>query len=291
MIRSIRSGLFDAGATALSRQQSALSKVQERAMTGLSINRPSDAPDRLAEVHRLRAANADQVQWSANAERAEGLLSATDLALGSVTDLLAEARQFTVNMLSETHSAATRATQAQRASQFREALIELANSDIDGRYLFAGSDYGDVAFDPSGVYQGDTDIPSMEVGAATSVEVGADGSDVFQGAVDVFAVMDALGTALQTNDTAGLQAVLADIDAAVEQVIGHRVRLGGHADVAEDALEVSTGLQEIFGQRMDELTTADPAATYTELAELQGSYQATLQVVAKGARDSLFELI
>lgn len=291
MIRAVRTGLYDLASTASARQQAQLRKVQEQAMTGLAINRPSDAPERLGEVHRLRAAQSDQIQWGANAERADELLSALDLALSDTTDILRDAREFVVGMMSETIGSQTRADQAQRAGQIRDALLQMSNTSFSGRYLFAGSDYGAEAFDSTGAYVGSTDVPEVEVGASTSVEVGVDGSTVFKGSVDMFALFDDLATALTADDTAGLGAVLDGLDEALRNVVNTRVRLGGEAILAEDAIETTAGVEEMLTGRVEQLVNADQAETYMDLASLQASYQATLQVVAKGTSNSLFDML
>lgn len=291
MIRAVRTGLYDLAGSASARQQASLRKVQEKAMTGVEINRPSDAPERLGEVHRLRAAQADQAQWGANAERSDELLSALDLALSDTTDILRDARDFVVNMMSETVGPQTRADQAQRAGQIRDALLQMANTSFSGRYLFAGADYGTEAFDATGTYVGSTDVPEVEVGPSTSVEVGVDGSTVFQGSSDVFTVFNDLATALTANDTAGIGTVLDSLDGVIRDVVNTRVRLGGEAVMAEDAIDTTSGVQEMLSSRVEQLVNADQASTYMELASLQSSYQATLQVVAKGASSSLFDLL
>ena len=64
---------------------------------------------------------------------------------------------------------------------------------MNGRYLFAGTAYDGEAFDDTGAYLGNTDEPETKIGANATLRTGWDGSQVFQGAVDVFSILEDLG--------------------------------------------------------------------------------------------------
>lgn len=288
MLRITRSQAFDMVSLALARQQARLGVVQEQAVTGLLVNRASDAPERLGEIHALRAAVADHERWGEAAGRAEDLLVAADSALAGAADALTRLRELAVGMASETYSAEDRAAQVETVQALRDTFLAAANAELGGRHLFAGSAWDAAPFDASGAYLGDAETPSIAVGAGLAVDVGLPGSEVFQSAVDAFAVFDDLAAALAANDTAAIGSALDGIDAAAGAITDARAHLGAHAALAEDALDAASSLAELFQGRLDEREGVDEASTYLELAELQGAYETTLQVASQLGTSNLF---
>ena len=289
MIRTTRSSFYSVISRSTTGLSAQLRKVEEQSVTGLSINRPSDAPDRLAEVHRLRAAGQDQAVWGKNAASAVGLLDAMDSALGSATDLLASVREIAVATASETYSADDRANQATAVDALKEALVGTANSDFGGRYLFGGTAYSSAPFDDTGAYSGSTEVPSTQVGSTTWVDNGAVGSEVFTDST--FRALDDLSTALTNNDTDGITAALTALDSALDSVSDARVRLGASFTTAEDAEDVSASLTDLLNTRQSDLAGADPVETYMKLSELQTAYDTTLQVAASAHAKTLFDFL
>lgn len=288
MLRITRSQAFDMVSQMLARQQARLGVIQERAVTGLLVNRASDAPERLGEIHALRAAVADQERWGESAGQAEDLLVAADSALAGAADTLTQLRELAVAMASETYTADDRAAQVEAVTALRDTFLAAANTEFGGRYLFAGSAWDTAPFDAAGTYLGDAETPRLGVGASLAVDVGLPGSEVFQSAVDAFAVFDDLAAALAANDTAAITASLDAIDAAADAIAGARSHLGTHAGLAADAITTTSSMAELLQARLDAREGADPATTYLELAELQTAYETTLQVAAQLGTDNLF---
>lgn len=291
MIRTTRTGFYALISHTTSRLASQLRATEEQAVTGLSINRPSDAPERLGEVHRLAAQSQDQTVWGSNADTAVGLLNAMDAALAGASDTLVSVRELALGVASETYSAEDRANAVSAVESLRQSMLSAANTEFGGRYLFAGTGYDDVAFDDTGAYVGTADAPSIQVGASLSVESGAVGSDVFQGGTDVFQMFTDLEAALAANDTAGISASLGQIDACADAITAARSRIGASSNAAQDAKDVSTSLLDMLGTRTSELASADPTETYMRLSQLQVAYDTTLQVAASAQSKTLFDFL
>ena len=74
-------------------------------------------------------------------------------------------------------------------------------------------------------------------------------------------------------------------------MIAQRAQVGFAINDAEDAATIAENLELTFQTALDAEVGADPIETYTRLAELQGSYQAALQVTAKSGGSSLFDFL
>jgi flagellar hook-associated protein 3 FlgL len=162
---------------------------------------------------------------------------------------------------------------------------------VGDRHLFAGSSYDVPPFDSTGTYVGDTDEPEILIGTENWVQAGWDGSEVFQGSVDVFQVLADLSTALNANIPGDVRALLSDIDTGLEQTIAAHQDVGWAFAKTDDAMVLAEHLEVDFTQHLSALVDADPAESYLRLQEAQMAYSAALQVAAGGMSMGLFDHI
>lgn len=290
-MRVTQAGLWEMVRQNLSTNASRTREVEEQAVTGLLVNRPSDAPALLAQVDRLNATTLDQDVYQQNASQAVAQLNQMDSELGRVHDALTRVRELVVQASGDVVSAEQRGYIALEVESLRTTVLQAANSNFAGRYLFAGTAWDTAPFDDAGAYTGSSDEPRSRVGADTWVTTGLDGSSVFQGDVDVLGMLDGLVTALNADDTTSVEASLTDLDTSLDQVMQSRAGVGTETNVADDATELAAALQSELGTRMDDLVAADPAETYMKLSELRQAYSTALQVAASGKSQNLFDLI
>ena len=123
-----------------------------------------------------------KAQIKTNLQTNQSYLSATDSALSSVSDLLNEARGLAPSASGSTITDDQRATAAQQIDSILQQLVNTANEQFNGRYLFAGSKTGVQPFSLAAgyvQYQGnDTTLQSysdIDLLFPTNVS----GSDVF----------------------------------------------------------------------------------------------------------------
>lgn len=290
-MRVTQGGLWELVRHNLASNASRTRETELQAVTGMLVNRPSDAPAIISHVDRLNATVLDQDVYQQNAGQVVGYLSQIDSELGRVHSAVTRVRELVVQASGDLVSAEQRGFIALEVEALRSTVLQAANSSFAGRYIFAGVAWDAPPFDAAGTYSGSTDEPRARVGAETWVTTGLDGSSVFQGGIDVLGMFDGLVTALQADDTATIEASLVDLDSSLEQVMRSRASVGTETNVAEDAAELAGALQGEVSSRMNELVAADPAETYMKLAELRAAYSSALQVAASGKQSSLFDLI
>lgn len=291
MIRATSGGRLDLVAERAADLASAVRLLEEKATSGLAVSRSSDAPSTFAQVQSLSAIVADQAVYQSAANDAIGVHNIMDAALGDAGDILARAREIAVAMSSEVYSADERAVAAKEVEALRDSLLTLANTRFGERYVFAGTAWDAPAFDDAGAYQGSTDVPAAQVSARGWVETGADGSAAFTGTVDVFAVLDDLAAALNSNSVSDVQSSLGDLDSALDQLVDARTEVGVQTNFAEDSIAVAENMAVAVGESLASLRDADPAETYLQLGEMRNAYSAALQVAASASRTTLFDLL
>ncbi|MEQ1507688.1 MAG: hypothetical protein ABMB14_35995 [Myxococcota bacterium] len=270
---------------------SRLVRAQDEAITGIRVRAPSDAPGRWSQIHALQSRSQDEEVWQTGADSAQTLLDTADGTLSSAEGALQRALERAVQLSSESYSTEDRAQAADEIGLIRDELLGYANTKVGDRFLFAGDAYDGAAFDVTGVYQGSVATASIRIGPDEAVDSTFDGSDVFQGSVDTFQVLADLEAALTADDPDAVAATIGGLESAHAQVVASRSRIGFRQLQVDDARVVSMSLSAVINGQLSAEVGADPASAYTELAALQVSYQATLQVTAANAGSHLFDLL
>ena len=288
IIRSTDGFLFDLVRGHASKLSQEIAQLEEQAVTGRRVNRPSDAPAEIVQINRLREELANQRVYIENSSWARSLQGLADQALGEVTHLLRRTSEIAVGMSNEHYNAQDRQAASEEVQELRGQMVLLANTELGGRYMFSGDAIDTVAFDTAGNYQGSTETPETLVGDDTWVQMGWDGSEVFQGTVDVFQVLDDLDTALSTNDPDQVFALISDLQAAGEQAINSRQEVGWQYARSEDGEILAENLTAEFSGHLEAMVGTDEAAVYMALQQARYSFQSAMQVAAAGMNLSLF---
>ncbi len=274
--------------SSITRLRDRLETVQNKAVTGLEIEGPSDDPSAWPFVQGLQDSLADQQMLADNAERAQALLGVADNVLGETTNVLSEATALAVRFANDTSSQEDRDNAALEVAGFRDSLLSLANTDVGGRHIFAGQAYDAHAFDDAGNYQGAGAEPSIAVGPGNdTLRTGFDGSAVFDGALSALADLE---SRLQTGTAVDVQQSVEDMRVEVDKMIHVRTEAGVDYAKAVDVIDVSESLRLTLNESLSNEVSADPFATFQEFTELSNHLEATLQLTASSnSMRGLFE--
>ncbi|MGJ3521924.1 flagellar hook-associated protein FlgL [Nitratidesulfovibrio sp. D1] len=158
----------------------ALSNLMESNMQASSqkqVNRPSDDPVGMARILNYRASLATNEQYQKNVSQAESWLSLADKTLTQVSTVLTRIKALAEQAATGTVSPENRKEISYEMRELYEQLINLANTENEGRHIFAGHKIEDAAY-VAGLAVTAND-PAM---ASTSftVEGGASNTIVFQ---------------------------------------------------------------------------------------------------------------
>jgi flagellar hook-associated protein 3 FlgL len=284
---------FHGRLSAITRQTSLMARTMARAQleaaSGLRYQKASDDPARTTQVHRVREQAQDVDVFVGNASWATSVHSAADEALSGMSNALAEARQLAVQLGNDTYNDQTRVDSVITGQAVLERVLIFANTNLGGRYIFAGNSYNNEAYDTAtGAYLGDAGQPVTEVGNGLTVATGFDGSALLQGGGDIITAIQDLVTALGTGNADDVRATIDGIDDAVDQLSQARTTIGGQMTRSDDSLEINEGLRVHLGQLESDLTNADSIQAYTRLFEVQTAFEAALAVTASSRGQTLF---
>ena len=263
-----------------SRASERLAQLTQMASSGLKVSQPSDDPAAYASIVQRDAQISTVQARNSAATSAAGDLDLAGGVLNQATTLMEQVRALAVEGSSGTESAASLSNIAAQVDSLRQQLIGLANTKGANGYLFGGTKSNTPPFDASGNYLGNTGVTHVEVADGVLAVSNANGSQAFTaaGGRDVFADLQSLSTALSTNNAAGIQASIANLDASHAQVIAAQVNTGELADRLHSA---STAMTTALTQMQTSLATvqdADEATTVSDMEATQTAYQAALQV-------------
>ncbi|MCG3110443.1 MAG: flagellar hook-associated protein FlgL [Candidatus Manganitrophus sp. SB1] len=149
---------------------------------------------------------------------------------------------------------------------------------------------------PSGTYMGDSGEISFLIGPNTPVIMNLPGDRLFKGVgvtggVDLFSAVGGLQAALETNDTAGIQAALTNISAAQEQVIGERALLGARLNRMDATKTVLEDFKLSITRFKSDLENIDLTQAISDFSLQQVALEATRATAARLIQNSLLDFL
>jgi len=203
-----------------------LQKANEVVATGKRINSLSDDPVGLTQCLNIRSSLANLDQLDKNISTARTWLNAGETALDSTNDLISDTKVLCLQMANDSMNATDRAEAAGLVDGYLRQILSLANTQVNGQYIFAGTktDTKAFAFDdeanPTKVTYSGNDTPfTIKIGKDAKVAVGRDGEEVFW---DQFVTIDSTNNKIDfyedgTNDNT-LVAIIAEGNYTVSEL-------------------------------------------------------------------------
>jgi flagellar hook-associated protein 3 FlgL len=256
-----------------------LERARNQLGTGKRISRPSDDVPGTSRVLSLRSTIAAGQQAQRNVEDGLTWIQLADTALQDVVARLHRAKELAVTGATSSSTTVSEGLAAEVAA-LRDDLVELANTQYQGRGLFSGFADGDaVVEDASGwIYAGDGGDIQRRIGESTAVTINVTADDVF-GFADgrsLFAVLDDLEARLRAGDAAAVGSSIDEIGESLDTVLAGLAKLGGSGERLEAARDRLGSDQLALRENLSSIEDADLAGAVVGLEMQQAAYQAAL---------------
>jgi flagellar hook-associated protein 3 FlgL len=257
-----------------------MSQLSQQASTGLKVSQASDDPAAWASIQQVHAQMGIVKARSDAATRASGDLSLAESTLDAANNLVTQAQTLAVEGANGTQNAASRANLANQVNSLVQQLVALANTRGSSGYLFGGTATSTPPVDRTGTFQGNSGVTHVEIADGVLAVSNADGAAAFSaaGGRNPFADLQSLATALSSNDVAGIQASMANLQTSSAQILAARVDTGLSASRLSSAATVMSNTISQLTVESGNLGDADMASTLTNLTAAQTAYQAALTV-------------
>lgn len=272
----------------LARQSSMLIKTQMKLASGKRINSISDDHIGIGKVLGYRSTLSRVDQYQENITDAQTRVKYTETILGQIHDFLRQAKSIAANTGAE-----DKTSLAGEIRDIRNQVIGLANSKYADNYLFSGHLTDMPAFDATTyAYNGDAGSHQVMIGEGITLDLGADGSQIFMESGDnLFQVLDDLEAALTADDLAAMRATVDPLER-----IGDRIQIA-RSGFASDyrRLEATNDYWDSFGNSVETMRSGVEDADITQAAidmqVQQTAYEVLLATSARVIQPTLVDFL
>jgi flagellar hook-associated protein 3 FlgL len=278
--------------------------AQQQISSGKRVTSVSDDPDQISAILQTRLELEGVEQSRRNLARITTEVDTAEEAIASAGSLLDEARVLAARGASSVTTAEERAQLVISAQSVLERMVTLANSTVEGRFIFAGDQDGSPpyvldlnAIPPAPVYGSYLGAPASRQALAADGSVfliGHSAADIFENAdpaKNVFAAIEALRAALASGDETALDAAVAGVQTAQEHVRSEHAFYGSVQSRLTAATSTAAKRELRYRTQLGALEDADMAQSVVEFSQAKMNRDAALQAHAQMPRKSLFDYL
>ncbi|WP_040209379.1 flagellar hook-associated protein FlgL [Neobacillus jeddahensis] len=278
----------------LSRTNKAMEKYQDQASSGKKVNKPSDDPVSAVRGMFYRSSLNEIDQYKRNADDGLSWMESTDSALDEVTSVLQRVRELTVQGQNGTNNPEDRTAIAEEIKQLSNHLGEIANTQIAGKYIFAGTDVKNPPYntETNQFTNANEGMLELQVGQNSNVQINVLGTDVFNNSKvgSIFTVLNDIAanfasTEPSTNDH------LAELDSQMDNILKERAELGARTNRMELSVSRLEGLELSTTSLLTKEEDVDIAKVIMDLKAQENVQTAALSVGARIIQPSLVDFL
>lgn len=275
----------------------AFARAQQQVSSGKRLQQASDDPTQAAIGLRERAEIRAFDRYREANDSVDSRLRVADGVISDIVSTIITAQSKAAQGRTTILTAPQRAALALELDGAKEAVFTAVNTSYRGIYLFGGADNATAPYTRTGstvsTYQGDANVVRVDVSRTSSAAVTIDGGAMLQGgaARDLFQTLDALSTAVRTGDMAGVDAGLAELDAALNRVTTVQSGVGATLSAlpAEKLrLDDMRRASNIRRSQAEEISLAEAAS---EMTRAQQAQQAAIAAAGTSQKRSLMDYL
>ena len=287
--------------TDISFQTRKLFQIQEQLGSGLKVNSPDDDPLAARRAINIRASITKNDQYVANISAVGPQLLETTTALQTVQTTLQRAQELALQGANGTVTQTQRNQVAIEVNQLIETVMEQANHQTNGKYIFGGTRTTNLPFVATRnaqneitavTYEGNTETVNIAVGDGATVTVNENGNDAFLSTQDVFQTLIDIRDNLRAGNTSELQNQrLDELAAGRNQLLISMARIGSIENRVETVTDNTEDYTVKLKQDLSDNIDADYAETIINLNTQSNAFQAALSAAARVVQPSLLDYI
>lgn len=286
---------------ALNSIQTRAQQAQTELSTGLKMNQISDNPAEVPNVLQVQADISQNDQITSNLSRVTTETNSAETALSNAVTQLQQAQSLAAEGASDFASSDTRQQLATQIGDVLQNMVGLANTAVEGRYIFAGDDDQQQPYtidlsqtDPVSAYLGSASTRQIQAPDGNMFSVSESAQDIFDSATDANNVFEAVNNArlaLLNNDSTGLTNAQAQLQTAGNYLNDQLAFYGSVQDQVTNATTDATSLGTSFQTELSGIRDADEAQSITDLTMAQTDEQAALSSEAALPQKTLFDYL
>jgi flagellar hook-associated protein 3 FlgL len=283
--------------------QAQLALDTTRISSNNQITSPGDDPTGTALILDFGNSIQANTQFLQQATSANNLLQSSSDALTSIIDEANNLQVLAQQGLNSSGTAGGMPAVASQVEASRTNLLALANTQSQGKYIFAGTQTTTVPFTDTGApagaisYSGNSGVINLGVTATTTVATNVPGSTVFYGAAgqgsstDLFQAVNDLYNGLSTSNTALVKTASTNLSNIMNNLYQQQATVGGRQAGLTDLQTTITGINSSLQGAQSALQSTDYAQTITDYTAEQTAQTATMSMIAKTGTANLFNYL
>lgn len=274
----------------LTSSYSKMDTLMDQVSTGKKINRPSDDPVIAMKGMGYRTELKQIEQYKRNTSEVHNWMDNTDSALDKATQTMQKLRELAVQASSDTYDASERENIMKEVKQLKEHMMDIANTSVNGKYIFNGTDTETPPVDENGNFDPSSTSPVLiDVASGTKLQANVNPQDVFGN--DLFGNIDSFIADLENNDQEAIEGNISSLQGGIDNIINARADLGARMNRLE-LVENRLSEQEIVAtSTMAENEDVDYEKAITELITQESLHRAALSAGSKIIQPSLIDFL
>jgi flagellar hook-associated protein 3 FlgL len=283
--------------SAISNTQQQVATAIEQLSSGKRVSTPSDDPAAAAAyvLNRAQANKDDAYQQSISTLQAQ--LKTADSALSTVVTQVTRAITLGTEGANGPISDSNRQQIAQDVQGVLEGVLQVANTQFQGVYLFAGTDVTTKPFvynEGAGTitYYGNPLTSSVAVSDGQTIDTNVPGDELFQNSGgNLLGSLQSLINALKSGDTSAIGNATTDVSTALSKFSTVRVFYGNtvnQLDAAESYLKQD---QVNLSSQENDLVGIDVTKAISNLSQAVTANSAAMSAFAKVSQKTLLDYL
>lgn len=272
-----------------------LNQLSNQVSTGKKITKPSDDPVVAMKGMYYRSSLSEVEQYKRNLSELYLWMDNSESAMDQASSGLDRVRELLVQGKTDTNGKDERNAIAEEINQIKEDLVNVANTKVNGKYLFHGTDVSNppvTAGDPPQVAANLTDglIDSYKVEVSSGVTMKANVNPATFNQ-EMFDVVQEIQDKMANNDNTGLDDLLTRLDSVMNSLSSEKSELGARYNRLE-MVESRIDAQEVLANKvLSDNEDVDMEVAITNLSVQQSVHNASLSVGAKIIQTSLIDFL
>lgn len=281
----------------LFQSQAQMNKYLNQINTHKKISRPSEDPVIAMKGMNYRTQVIEVEQYRRNASEVWNWMDHSDDVLDKATKAIQRMEYLAVQAANGTYGDDERHSIAEEVKQLQEQLVELANTNVNGKYIFNGTNTDqkpikksedglvyEIAYDPDNIYP-----VKVEVAKGIQFEVNVSPKNIFN--QELFDNIKNFIDRLEDPDAGDLNDSISELNEGMLNIVNGRAELGARMNRLE-LIEDRLAQQEIIAKdTMAKNEGVDFEEAVTNLLTQEVVHRAALAAGAKIIQPSLIDFL
>jgi flagellar hook-associated protein 3 FlgL len=286
----------------VSKSYSNLDKYMNQLSTGKKISKPSEDPVVAMKGMSYRSQVSNIEQYQRNINEVHNWLDNSDAAMNETTKVLQRIEELTVQASNGTYDTAERKSISAEIDQLIENLAEVANTKVNNKHLFNGTNTSGItagvstppvviADDGTVTVSANENDVFVEVSSGTRLKVNTSPAAVFS--ADLFTNLQALSAALKDENVteAELASYIPVVQGHTENAVNARADIGARMNRVE-LIENRLASQSVNAKSMmSDNEDADLEEIIINLTTQEAVHRASLSAGARVLQPTLLDFL